>query len=182
VAGDGPLHARLVVDLADLLEAAGFGITKMDGLGYRLPPTYQGHRPDLVAEQLGIRAPIIGEAKLGPDLRSARSLNQLRAFSRVLVPTSPVTYAGLVVVVPGPWVAEAWLALRTANAQLAKTLVVGKWISEWEITFPARAGAVSWQASGPTIRVRSWPSGGAFSPLASGAGAVMSELSLDVLT
>jgi hypothetical protein len=176
LAGDGPLHVRLVVDLAELLEAAGFGITKMDGLGYPLPPTYQGHRPDLVAEQLGIRAPIIGEAKLGPDLRSARSLKQFWAFSRVLVPTSPVTYAGLVVAVPGPWVAEAWLALEQANAQRAKTLIVGKWDSGWAITFPPKAGAASWRAYGPEIRVPNWPSGEAFSPPASEAGGVTLEL------
>jgi len=182
VAGDGQLHASLVLDLADLLEAAGFGITRMDALGYPPPKTYQGHRPDLLGEQLVIRAPIIGEAKIGPDLRSAHTLMQLHAFSRVLVPTSPVTYAGLIVAVPGPWAAEAWFALREANANVAKTLVAGKWNSGWEITFPPKAGAALWRAFGRETRARSWPSGAASSPPASGAGGVTSRSFLDALT
>jgi len=106
-----------------------------------------------------MRAPLIGEVKIGPDLRAARTLSQFRAFSRVLVPTSPITFAGLIVAVPGPWVSDAWRALAEAGARLTKALVVGKWGSEWVITFPPRAGVASWRAFGPSIPVRSWPFG-----------------------
>jgi len=182
MAGEGRVHARLLADLADLLQSAGFGITRLDCRGSAQPPTYEGHRPDLLAERLMMRAALIGEVKVGPDLRAARTFSQFRAFSRVLVPTSPITFAGLVVAVPGPWVGDAWLALAEAGARLTKTLVVGQWDTEWAITFPPKAGAASWRAYGPSIRVPSWPSGTRSTKQASAAGDATSSFFLDGLT
>src|SRR5438874_3672837 len=107
-------HRQILAGLADLLESVGYGVMEIESGGNRRPRLFEGHRPDLVADRLNVRARIIGEVKTGTDLETAHSHKQFRAFSRVMLPTIPVTYAGFILAVPLAAVSDAWAALRSS--------------------------------------------------------------------
>ena len=152
-------HRQILAGLADLLESVGYGVTEIESRGCRRPRLIEGHRPDLVADRLPLRARVIGEVKTGADLETGHSHSQFRAFSRVMLPTIPVTYAGFILAVPLAALSDAWAALRSSGARLAKVTVIGQAGELWLITFLRRPEAGSWQESGLAIRVRRWPFG-----------------------
>jgi hypothetical protein len=152
MAQESAQHAGLVMGLRDVVEAAGFVVTALDQAGWRQPPSLRGYRPDLIARHLGVRNWIIGEAKIGPDLYEQRSLEQLWAFSHVLVATSQPVYARFVLAVPGPWIGRAWRALAQANARFGNTAVIGDAIGRWSITWHPPPAAESWPGFDPGTR------------------------------
>src|SRR5438105_1960679 len=145
MAGESAAHMRLVVALADLVEAAGYAVTEIDVAGERQPRAFGGHRPDLLAQHLVVRVRLIGEAKLADDLFTRRSLRQFETFARVLVPHTPPTYAHLVVAVPREALNEAWRALALARVTGPNVTVVAQAEESWLITFRPQDGAASWR-------------------------------------
>jgi len=164
MAQESAQHAGLVLGLRDVAEAAGFAVTALDQAGWRWPPLLRGYQPDLTARHLAVRNWLIGEAKLGPDLRDQRTLEQFWAFSHVLVAASRPVYARFILAVPAGWTGAAWRALAESGARLGNTAVIGEATGQWSITWHPRPAAGSWPGSAPETPPQSLPCGGHYSP------------------
>src|SRR3954471_7022081 len=137
-------HRSLVEDLAGLLGIAGFAVVGRDGAGHRRPALIHGCRPDLVAWHLVRPDRIVGEAKIGSDLFTPRSLNQYAAFSSAPLPVRPALRAHLVLAVPGDHALLAWRALALAGDDGSRVTVAARLPQRWLITSRPLAGAASW--------------------------------------
>lgn len=143
-------HAGLVDGLAILLGRIGLAVTARDRPGYARPREFSGHRPDLIAEHLGIRIRVLGEAKVGPEIFERHSLRQLAAFRHAMVPGPEPMGAKLILAVPHSFLGTARQAARIVGVS-GRTFVVGKIEDSWQITYPEKAEAESWPKFGPPI-------------------------------
>jgi hypothetical protein len=137
-------HHRLAEDLANLLAMAGFAVVRRDAAGWRRPALIHGCRPDLVAWHLVRPDRVLGEAKLGPDLFTARSLEQYVAFSSAPLPVRSALRAHLVLAVPDDHALLAWRALSLAGADSSRVTVAARSPQRWLITSRPLAGVASW--------------------------------------
>jgi hypothetical protein len=138
-------HADLVDSLAALLGRAGLAVTARDRPGFTRPREFSGHRPDLIAEHLGVRIRVLGEAKIGPEIFRRHSLRQLAAFRHAMVPGPEPMGARLILAVPYCFLGSARNAARLVGVS-GRTFVVGKTTDSWQITYPETAEVGSWPA------------------------------------
>lgn len=172
MATESALHAGLVDALAELLEGVGLAVTARDRPGYARPRGFSGHRPDLIAEHLGVRVRVLGEAKVGPDIFHRHSLRQLAAFRHAMVPGPEPTSAKLVLAVPLSFLGRARHAARIVGVS-GRTFILGKSENSWRITYPERAEVGLWPTSGPRILGPSSLCAEDFMPSEFGGGDVM---------
>jgi hypothetical protein len=172
MAAESAMHATLVDALAGLLDGAGLAVTARDRPGYARPRGFSGHRPDLIAEHLGVRVRVLGEAKVGPEILQRHSLRQLAAFRHALVPGPEPEGAKLVLAVPLSFIARARHAARIVGVS-GRTFIAGKSDNSWQITYPETAEAGLWPVSGPPILGPSSLCAEDFMPLGFEAGDAM---------
>jgi hypothetical protein len=142
-------HAALVDELAILLTEIHLAVTAQDRPGCRQPRSFSGYRPDLIAEHLGVRTRVIGEAKIGPELMSRRSVRQLVAFGQALVPGPKPVGAVLILAVPTPYMSQARQVARLVGVS-GRTFVFGRVEKDsWQITHPETVTATAWQLTEP---------------------------------
>jgi hypothetical protein len=106
------LASRLALEGVDWQYGAGFGTLPA-------PPRVGRHEPDLLGRDAG-GAIVIGEAKLGPELLSEHTAEQLADFSTYAPDDEAAT---LYLMVPFGWKAEAEEAVRAAGGSLEQVTI-----------------------------------------------------------
>lgn len=172
-------HQRLADDLVDLLAMAGFAVMRRDVVGYRRPALIRGCRPDVVAWHLGRPDRVLGEARIGRDLFSARSLEQYVAFSSAPLPMRAALRAHLVLAVPGDHGLLAWRALALAGADSSRVTVAARLPQRWLITSRPRGGVESWPRFAVAIPSQSCSCDAASTPGAFAGGGCTAAISPD---
>jgi hypothetical protein len=124
LSAESPAHRTLVEVLVSELAQRVGKVSHAAGVGaLPTPPNIGRHEPDALARDANAGTLVIGEAKIGADMVSDHSAEQLHDFTTYLDPESGEV-AALVLAVPDGWEQAAIEAVNKAGGDAQRVHVI----------------------------------------------------------